>query len=769
MKMKNMKSGKEQTRNEYMADGIRLVRNEGGATLGLSTDSGVKLIEADGFLFKDLNRDGKLDKYEDWRLSARERAEDLAGRMTVEQIAGLMLYSAHQMVPAMPMGPFGAATYGGKSFPESGAAPSDLSDQQMAFLEKDNLRHVLVTRVKDNETAARWNNKLQAFAEGIGLGIPANNSSDPRHGIDATKEFNMGAGGTISMWPEEIGLAATLDPALVRKFGETAAREYRALGIATALSPQIDLATDPRWGRFNGTFGEHPGLAADMARAYCDGFQTTLDEEGKSLGWGAGSVNAMVKHWPGGGTGEGGRDAHFNYGKYAVYPGGNFKQHMVPFTEGAFKLEGGTGCASAVMPYYTVSAGQDGAADEEAGNAYSRHIIGKLLREDQSYEGVVCTDWGVTGNEGPDVDTFSGKCWGAETLTIAERHYRILMAGVDQFGGNNDAGPVLEAYRMGVAEHGEPWMRKRFEQSAVRLLMNIFRVGLFENPYLDVAGTVEIVGRSDFMSEGYKAQLKSIVLLKNRHGILPLAKGTKVYIPERHTPAMKGWFGMGTPERTAPPVSLEIAGRTFTVVGTPGEAECALVFIRGPINPMMQAGYSREDRAAGGNGYVPISLRYRPYTADLARETSLAGGDPLEGFANRSYRGKTGYTPNESDLDLVLDTRRVMGDKPVLVMLHLERPAIVAEFEPVADALVVSFGVQDQALFDMLSGVAEPSGLLPIQIPDGMTTVETQCEDLPLDMTCHCDLEGNAYDFGFGLSWSGVIRDERTARYVRHV
>ena len=184
---------------------------------------------------------------------------------------------------------------------------------------------------------------------------------------------------------------------------------------------------------------------------------------------------------------------------------------------------------------------------------------------------------------------------------------------------------------------------------------------------------------------------------------------------------------------------------------------------------MMQAGYSREDRAAGGNGYVPISLRYRPYTADLARETSLAGGDPLEGFANRSYRGKTGCTPNESDLDLVLDTRRVMGDKPVLVMLHLERPAIVAEFEPVADALVVSFGVQDQALFDMLSGVAEPSGLLPIQIPDGMTTVETQCEDLPLDMTCHCDLEGNAYDFGFGLSWSGVIRDERTARYVRHV
>ena len=187
------------------------------------------------------------------------------------------------------------------------------------------------------------------------LGIPANNSSDPRHGTVADAEFNAGAGGAISMWPGSLGMAATFDPAVVKKFGQIAAIEYRALGIATALSPQVDISTDPRWNRISGTFGEDPKLAADMARAYIDGFQTSTGNKEIAGGWGYNSVNAMVKHWPGGGSGEGGRDAHYGFGKYAVYPGNNFKQHFTPFTEGAFKLKGRTGMASAVMPYYTIS------------------------------------------------------------------------------------------------------------------------------------------------------------------------------------------------------------------------------------------------------------------------------------------------------------------------------------------------------------------------------------------------------------------------------
>src|SRR5207245_1711630 len=154
-------------------------------------------------------------------------------------------------IPAASAG-FSAGTYNGKKFNEANAKPSDLTDQQKAFLIKDNLRHVLITTVQSPEIAARWNNNMQALIEGIGLGIPANNSSDPRHTAIASTEYNAGSGGKISMWPESLGLAATFDPEIVREFGRIAAKEYRALGITTALSPQIDLGSEPRWSRISG-------------------------------------------------------------------------------------------------------------------------------------------------------------------------------------------------------------------------------------------------------------------------------------------------------------------------------------------------------------------------------------------------------------------------------------------------------------------------------------------------------------------------------------
>ena len=191
------------------------------------------------------------------------------------------------------------------------------------------------------------------------MGIPSNNSSDPRNGANKNAEYNAGSGGTISQWPEELGLAATFDPSITKNFGSIASKEYRALGITTALSPQIDLATEPRWNRFVGTFGEDPNLATDMSRAYVDGFQTSPTSIEKYNGWGNYSVNAMVKHWPGGGPEEAGRDGHFAYGKFAVYPGNNFQTHLRTFINGAFKLEGSTKKAAAVMPYYTISVNQD--------------------------------------------------------------------------------------------------------------------------------------------------------------------------------------------------------------------------------------------------------------------------------------------------------------------------------------------------------------------------------------------------------------------------
>ncbi len=738
-----------------------LVKNNGGQTLGYSPESGVALLTDKGFAFKDLNQNGELDVYEDWRLPVEERAQDLAKKMSIDQIAGLMLYSGHQSIPAGGYGPFGG-TYNGKSFEESGAKPWDLSDAQKDFLVNDNLRHVLVTSLQTPEVAARWNNNVQALVEGIGLGIPANNSSDPRHGTTANAEFNAGAGGSISMWPSSLGMAATFDPSVVENFGKIASKEYRALGIATALSPQIDLATEPRWGRFSGTFGEDPALDRDMARAYVDGFQTSEGETAIDGGWGFNSVNAMVKHWPSGGPEEGGRDAHFAYGKYAVYPGDNLADHLIPFTEGAFKLNGGTESASAVMPYYTISNGLDQVYNENVGNSYSTYLIKDLLRGEYGYEGVICTDWGIT-KDNPAINSFGTTSWGAEHLTVAERHYKIIMAGVDQFGGNNDAVPVVEAYDMGVKEFGEEFMRSRFEQSAVRLLRNIFRTGLFENPYLEVENTVATVGNPDFMKAGYDAQVKSVIMLKNAGNTLPMKENAKVYVPKRFYAASTGMFGFGgSKEKWDYPVSLDVIGKYGTVTETPEEADYAIVFINSPDGG---SGYSTDDVAKGGNGYVPIPLQYKPYKAVYAREVSLAGGDPLEDFTNRSYKDKTVTATNTSDLDLVLDTKKAMGDKPVIVVIDVSKPMVFAEFEKKADAIIVGFNIQGQAIMDILSGKSEPSGLLPFQMPANMKTVEEQFEDVPRDMECHVDSEGNTYDFAFGLNWSGVIDDARVQKY----
>ena len=721
--------------SEQQVDSFMLVTQKEGPTLSYSPQSGVKLLTEDGYAFKDLNRNDSLDAYEDWRLSPQERAADLASKLSKEEIAGLMLYSSHQAVPS-----------------------AELTEDQKKFLSKDHLRAVLITSVESPRTAAQWNNRMQAFIEGLDHGIPANTSSDPRHEAKATTEYNAGAGGHISQWPTSLGLAATFDPQLVYRFGEIASEEYRALGIATALSPQVDIATDPRWTRFSGTFGEDPLLATEMARAYCDAFQTTPD----TRGWGMRSVNAMVKHWYGYGAQEGGRDSHFASGKYAVYPGNNLAEHKLSFIDGAFKLEGGTEMASAVMPIYSILWNQD-PSGENVGGSYSQWLIQKQLREEAKFEGVVCTDWGITKDMKVLDSPMGGKPWGVESLTEAERHYKILQAGVDQYGGNNEIGPVLAAYDMWAKAQGEKSARQRFEQSARRLLLNVFRVGLFEHPYLDPEASEKIVGNPQFMQEGYEAQLKSVVMLKNHDNkTLPMDKRYKVYVPKRHFPAIPGLWGGISEEKTVEPIDLALVRKYYEVVEQPEQADFAICLIEEPSTGF---GYSAEDVKRGGNGYVPYSLQYDDYKAVDARSVSIAGGDPMEKFTNRSYKGKTVKAYNRDDMLMVSETKRAMGEKPVIVILETGRPVVLSEIEPKADAILVSFNVQHQALLDIISGKNEPSALLPMQMPADMKTVEEQHEDVPRDMRCYQDADGNTYDFAFGLNWQGVIKDERVKNY----
>jgi len=288
------------------------------------------------------------------------------------------------------------------------------------------------------------------------------------------------------------------------------------------------------------------------------------------------------------------------------------------------------------------------------------------------------------------------------------------------------------------------------------------RVGLFENPYLDVEETTITVGNENFMKAGYKAQLKSVVLLKNNGKVLPVEKNKTVYIPERTTPPGRDMFGGTTQGSKTSPINLELVKKYFNVTINPAEADFALVIIR---SPNAGTGYSADDVKKGGNGYLPISLQYKQYTATEARETSLAGGDPLEKFVNRSYKGKSVTTANESDLKMVTDTRKAMKGKPVIVSVNMAKPMVFSEFEKDANAILATFDIQDQAILDIITGAAEPSGLLPVQMPADMKTVELQNEDVPYDMTCHTDSDGNIYDFGFGLNWSGVIKDARVEKY----
>lgn len=745
------------------ADGYITIDNGNGVVLGLASDSEVPILEEDGYAFKDFLRSGRLVPYEDWRLTNEERAKDLADRLSIEDIAGLMLYSAHQLIPAK--GPLAAAfggTYDGKSYEESGVSPWTLTDQQKEFIVNDKVRHVLIMGLESTEAAVRWNNNIQALAEKSGFGIPVNNSSDPRHGAGSMAEYMGVTGEPISKWANGIGLSASFDAEAVREFGRIGSAEYRALGIATALSPQIDLSTEPRWMRLCDTFGEHTQMTIDMTKAYCDGFQTT---ENSADGWGGDSVNTMVKHFPGGGPCEAGRDAHYAYGKYAVYPAQNFKEHLRPFTEGAFSLDGKTKKASAVMPYYTISYDIDQKNGENVGNSYSKYLIQDLLRESLGYDGVVCTDWGITHDIGEKEETFAGKCWGVEQLTEAERHCKALEAGVDQFGGNNDAAPVMEAYAMLCDAYGEAETMARFRRSAYRLLLNIFRTGLFENPYLDLKTSEATVGCPEFVEKGYRSQLRSITMLKNKNQVLPLGdeKALKVYVPDRFIRSYLDFMSHPTAEQTVTPAGKALLAEHFTIVETPEKADVAVCYAESPIS----VGYSPKDREDGGNGYVPITLQYRPYEAVCAREKSIAGGDPLEESNNRSYRGKWNTAANEADLDNIIETKKRMGEKPVITVLSVKNPMVMAELEPYSDAIIVEYGVTPKAVIDVLTGAFTPEGLLPIQMPANMETVEMQSEDAAFDMTCYTDSEGHTYDFGFGLNYDGVIADERTKKYTR--
>ncbi len=724
--------------------------------LSFGAESGVTLIEEeiDGstVAFKDMNANGTLDTWEDWRVESIDRAADLASQMSIEQIAGLMLFSSHERSPA-----------------------DGLTDAQKTYLSESNLRAVLNAAGSDAEVTVPWVNAMQAYVETLATDdtpyVPVNFASDPRSEAATGGVYNAD-GADISRWPGNLGLAATFDPAYTLQFGQMASAEYRALGITTALSPQIDLATEPRWLRVNGTFGEDSAQAAELAGAYVDGFQGS---EGTDE-WGSESVNGMIKHWPGDGPGEGGRESHTWAGHYGVYPGDNLDEHISVF-EGALD-------SAAMMTSYSVSLDADGNPlfEDRMGTAYDNGLM-EILRGDLSYEGVVVTDWGVmTGAN--DEGAFIATAWGAEDMTPVERYVWVLGTGHDMFGGVNDATYILEAADAWQAkfEAGELDMdaATRFQLSGARILNMMFQVGLYESAFLDPEESASILASEDKVEAGYNAQLASIVMLKNDGAI---AEGVDysdktVYIPQSYDNGLPSLFGEAA-YTEGPTLDLDVAAQFFGNVVTdeieydadgkvvsytaPDLSDVDIVLV-GMDSPKTGAVFGNSGYDAETDTWYPMSLQYRTYTADgdNVRKVSISG-DILEDGSkeNRSYFGNSVTPSNEADLDAferaVAAVEASGNDIPVIVALKATNATIPAEFEADADAILVSFGTSDQALFDVALGNFEPTGRLPIQFPANMDTVEAQSEDVAKDVTPYTDAAGNAYDYGFGLNWSGPI------------
>jgi beta-glucosidase len=457
--------------------------------------------------FRDRTPSDPLPPYQDPSRSIEERIADLLGRMTLEEKAGLMFQPIIAMQPdgglVEGMGPFG---------------PSSTRERVASQL----INHFNVLSTAPPAQIAQWYNPLQALAAETRLGIPITISSDPRHSFTDNPATSMLAG-AFSQWPEPLGLAAGGDDALVEAFGDIARQEYLAVGIRVALHPMADLATEPRWARANGTFGEDATLAARLVAAYIRGFQ------GATLG--PQSVACMTKHFPGAGPQKDGEDAHFAYGREQVYPGDNFEYHLIPF-EAAFAA--GT---AQIMPYYGMPVGTP---LEEVGFGFNRGVITGLLRERYGFDGVVCTDWGLLTDTMIAGRPMAARAWGVEHLSVAERARKALDAGVDQFGGESCPEVVVALVRDGqVAE-------SRLDQSVRRLLRDKFRLGLFDQPPLDPAQAEATVGHPTFRAAGALAQRKAIVLLKNsptETGLtLPVPGAPRLYI-ENIDPAVARDYG----------------------------------------------------------------------------------------------------------------------------------------------------------------------------------------------------------------------------------
>jgi len=663
----------------------------------------VPILEKHGLKFRDLNRNGKLDKYEDWRLTPEERSMDLLSKMSVGEKAGFMLINTLNMV-----GSRAAEASGGK------LSASDLTEGpvqspgggQFAGRERgrDNTGRARGNRVggnamtgervagmggsagtkkvvtefhnrhfilRSNESArvtAEWANKLQELCESQPLGIPALICSNPRNNITTNASLGTSVGTTVfSSWPGELGLSAMRDLELTREFADIARQEWVAVGIRKGYMYMADLATEPRWSRVNGTFGENAEWVAKMIREIVLGFQ------GEKLN--SSSVALTTKHFPGGGSGDDGQDSHFEWGKKEVYPGGMFNYHLIPFQAA---IDAGT---SAIMPYYSLPSGTQ---YEEVGYAFNKGILTDLLRNQMGFKGIINSDTGP----------LTGMPWGVENLTKEERYKKAIEAGVNLFSGESDPSMLIHLIDSGVVDISY------IDNSVFLLLKEKFELGLFENPYVDPDAAEKLVNNDTFKEKASLALRKSIVLLRNENETLPLKPKTKVYF-ESLQGSSRG------PASGAPNIFPANNNKyDLEFVKTPGEADVLILWIQPAGNALF------------GSTGAPISLSLSKCGVDVE-------------YVNKLTAKKT-----------------------AILVINYTNPWVINEVYNESakniPSVLATFGTTPDALLDVITGRFNPTGKMPFATPLSDEAVEKQKEDVPGFM----EEEGYAlFKYDEGLSY----------------
>jgi len=638
----------------------------------------VNILKIANLEFKDLNKNGQLDKYEDWRLSPEERSADLLSKMSVEEKAGFMLINTISMIGAkkaeaeglvasdfsetssQQRGGFGA-TPAIKEADKTQATPAATGFAGVIanmggaggvtkFVKEYNNRHFIYRMTESAKNTAEWANKLQSLCESQPLGIPAIIASNPRNNITVNASIGTSAGATVfSAWPGELGLSAMRDLKLTREFADIARQEWLAVGLRKGYMYQADLATEPRWSRISGTFGEDAEWVAKMITEVILGFQ------GEKLS--ASSVALTTKHFPGGGSGEDGQDSHFDWGKKEIYPGGMFENNLIPFRAA---IKAGT---SSMMPYYSLPSGTQ---YEEVGFAFNKGVITDLLRNKMGFKGIINSDTGP----------LTGMPWGVENLTKQERYKKAIEAGVNLFSGESDPAMLLEVIHKGMVD------MSYIDNSVIRLLNEKFEMGLFENPYVDVNSAEAIVNNAKFKERADLALRKSIVLLQNWNKALPVQSKTKIYFET---------YSKGPKDKLSDPgVVYNVNDNKYpvTFVNTPEEADVVLLWLVPTGNSLF-----------GATG-APVSISLSKSSVDVDYVNNLT------------------------------------AKKPTILVMNYTNPWVINEIyndktKGNIKAILATFGTTSDALLDVITGKFNPTGKMPFSTPISDEAVTNQKEDVP--------------------------------------